>query len=108
MHDLIYAHTSDLGGEDTLSQAELSLIRRAATITVELEHMEMKFAMAEDGATSDQIKTYQMATNTLRRTLEALGLERRAKLIEGPTLGQILREGIRQDREAKRLEAKAT
>ena len=38
--DLISLHASDLGGTDCLSQAELSLIRRAAALTVELEHME--------------------------------------------------------------------
>ena len=77
LRDLISLHTSDLGGLDNLSQAELSLIRRAATLTVELEHLEMRFALAEDGAEEGQLKTYQMTVNTLRRTLEALGLKRR-------------------------------
>jgi hypothetical protein len=88
-HDLIYLHTSDLGGEDNLGQAELSIIRRAATLTVELEHLEMKFALAEDGASESQLKTYQMTVNTLRRTLETLGLRRRAKDIT-PTLQEYI------------------
>ena len=79
LRDLISLHTSDLAGLDNLSQAELSIIRRASCLTVELEHLEQKFALAGDGATESQLKTYQMTVNTLRRTLEALGLKRRAK-----------------------------
>lgn len=92
-HDLIYLHTSDLGGEDNLSQAELSIVRRAATLTVELEHLEQKFALSGDGATESQLKTYQMTVNTLRRTLEALGLKRRARDVTDLSLGDVLRQG---------------
>ena len=49
MRDLIEAHTSDLGGVDVCSQAERSLVRRVATLSVELEHLEARFATA-DGA----------------------------------------------------------
>ena len=89
MHDLLYLHLSDLGGEDNCSEAEKALARRAACLIVELEHMEMRFAMAEHGADPDELKTYQMCTNTMRRCLESLGLKRRAKTI-GPTLGELL------------------
>jgi hypothetical protein len=42
---------------------------------------------------------YQRMTNILRRSLEAVGLERRAKDI-GPSLGDLLREDMRRQREA--------
>ena len=42
--------------------------------------MEQRFSQNEDGAaSSQQIECYGRTTNTLRRTLEALGLERRAE-----------------------------
>jgi hypothetical protein len=87
LHDLIYLHTADLGGEDNCSEAEKALVRRASCLIVELEHLEMKFALAEDGAEEGQLKTYQMTVNTLRRTLESLGLKRRARDVT-PTLAE--------------------
>jgi hypothetical protein len=44
MHDLLYLHLSDLGGEDNCSEAEKALVRRSSCLIVELEHMEMLFA----------------------------------------------------------------
>src|SRR6202035_718632 len=38
--DLLSLHIADLGGQDVVSNAERSLIRRIATITVELEWIE--------------------------------------------------------------------
>ena len=46
LRDLIDLHLSDLGGEDAASEAERSIIRRAACLTVELEHLELAFALA--------------------------------------------------------------
>ena len=37
LRDLIGMHVSDLGGEDACSAAELSIISRAALLTLELE-----------------------------------------------------------------------
>jgi hypothetical protein len=76
--DLIAHHVADLGGEGNVSQAQMSLIRRAAALTVELERWEGRFA-AEDGAPADELDKHQRCTNTLRRTLEALGLERKTR-----------------------------
>lgn len=44
--DVIAAHIADLGGADNCCAAERSIIRRASTLTVELERFEVKFAMA--------------------------------------------------------------
>lgn len=45
--DLIREHMSDLGGPDNTTAAERSILRRAATLTVECERLEAKFALAE-------------------------------------------------------------
>lgn len=44
--DLIQLHIADLGGEAEITEAERSLIRRAATIATELERLEGQFAAA--------------------------------------------------------------
>jgi hypothetical protein len=78
--DLIVEHVADLGGADYVTAAELVLVRRAAMLTLQLEIMETRFALAEGGAAKvKQLDAYQRATNTLRRALETLGLERRMK-----------------------------
>jgi hypothetical protein len=78
MSDLISLHILDLGGADAASEAELSLVRRAATLTVELELLELKFAKAGGADTAD-LDLYQRAANSLRRLLETVGLKRRPK-----------------------------
>ena len=75
--DIIEAHLSDLGGEDNTSAAERSLIRRAAVITTELEMMEARFAAGH--ANPGELDLYQRTAGNLRRLLEAIGLQRRAK-----------------------------
>jgi hypothetical protein len=78
LRDLIGLHLSDLGGDDAVSEAERSIVRRAATLTVELERLEQTFALAGEAA-PEQIDLYQRTANSLRRLLESVGLERRAK-----------------------------
>jgi hypothetical protein len=75
--DLIALHASDLGGQDYMSEAKLSMIRRAAVLTSELEQLELKFALGE--ADTKLLETYQRMTNTLRRVLQTLGNERVAR-----------------------------
>jgi hypothetical protein len=79
--DIIAAHLSDCGGESNTSAAERSIIRRAATLTVELERLEAKFALAGEASVQD-LDCYQRGANTLRRLLGAVGLQRRAREIE--------------------------
>jgi hypothetical protein len=54
------------------------LVRRISTLTVELERLEATFATA-GGAEPEQLDSYQRVSNTLRRLLESVGLERRAR-----------------------------
>jgi hypothetical protein len=77
LRDVWRLHLSDLGGPDAVSEAERSIARRAAILTVELERMEAGFAATD--ATPDQLMLYQTMTNSLRRLLETLGLKRRAR-----------------------------
>jgi hypothetical protein len=80
LRDLIASHTSDLGGDDFISEAERRLIRRAAILTLQLELTEHGWASQHDGvAGAKSLQLYQQVTNTLRRTLEALGLQRRPR-----------------------------
>jgi hypothetical protein len=67
-----------LGGGDVVSEAEKSIIRRVATLTVELERLELTFALS-DGAKPDEIDLYQRTANSHRRLLEAVGLKRVAR-----------------------------
>ena len=76
--DVIAAHLSDLGGEDNTSAAERSIIRRASVLTVELERLEARFALAEQASPED-LDLYQRAAGNLRRLLEAVGLQRRPR-----------------------------
>jgi hypothetical protein len=86
--DLINEHVADLGGHDNTSAAERSIVRRASVITVELERLEAKFALAGQ-ASADGLDLYQRAAGNLRRLLEAVGLQRRPRDMT-PTLDQYL------------------
>jgi hypothetical protein len=73
--DLIAAHCQDLGGIDLLSEAKLSLIKRASAIELELEQAEGKLSMGE----AVDLDSFTRAASHLRRLFEVLGLERRAR-----------------------------
>jgi hypothetical protein len=86
--DLIREHTQDLGGPDNVSSAERSLVRRIAAVTVELESLEARFALAGI-ANPDDLALYFQGANNLRRLLGSIGLRRRSKDVT-PTLAQYL------------------
>lgn len=72
LRDIRDAIASDLGGDDYLSEAQLQLIRRAATLAIHCEVLESGMAQG-DGADMDE---YATMTNVLRRVLVTLGLRR--------------------------------
>lgn len=74
--DLIELHAMDLGGSSACSEAHRQLIRRCAALEVELERLEGQFA--QNPAGREKLDLYQRMTNTLRRTLQALGLNARS------------------------------
>jgi len=79
MRDIVALYTSDLGGAEALSEAEKSIVRRIATVTIELERLEAKFSIAERGPWPADLDMYQRCANTLRRLLEAVGIQRRPR-----------------------------
>lgn len=85
--DLVVRHISDLGGRDMLSEAQLSLVRRAAALACELEQMEARMSQGE----AVDIDRFGRAASHLRRLYETLGLERKPRDLE-PTLEQIIAE----------------
>jgi len=72
--------TVDLGGD--LTEAQKSLMRRAAVLSAILEDKEARWATG----TPLTLVEYLSATNVLRRLLTTLGLERRPKLVNGSPL----------------------
>jgi hypothetical protein len=100
--DVIAAHLSDLGGVDNCSAAERSIIRRASVLTVELEQLEARFATAGEASTED-LDLYQKTAGSLRRLLEAVGLQRRSRDVT-PSLAEYLaslrQSGAEADKQA--------
>jgi hypothetical protein len=78
--DLVAGHVSDLGG-DLLSEAQTSLIRRAAAIELELEKMEGRLSR---GDASVDLDLFTRSAGHLRRIFETLGLQRRARDVTPP------------------------
>jgi len=77
LKDVIALHVADQGGPDAITEAKRSLIRRAGALTVELERIEAKFATLTAG--ENDFGAYVTGTNSLRRVLEAIGLDRVAR-----------------------------
>ena len=73
--DLIALHLADLGGEERLSENQLSLCRRAATLETELEMLEGQLSL---GKVAD-LDLYNRLSGNLRRILESIGLKRIAR-----------------------------
>src|SRR5690242_1674254 len=61
--DLIAAHCQDLGGVDLLSEAQRSLVRRAAGLECELDRMECRLSRGDE----INLDAYGRAASHLRR-----------------------------------------
>src|SRR5262249_27317735 len=85
--DVIAAHLAD---KPNATAAEQAIIRRAAVLIVELERLERQFALAGE-ADPLTLDLYGRVAGNMRRLLESVGLERRAKDI-GPTLSDYLQQ----------------
>lgn len=96
LNDLIVLFQEDLGGDEGLTEMQRALIRRAATLTVELERAEAGFATA-GAADPAGLREYQTASNSLRRILETLGLPRHMPALKqidtSPAVPEPLRSG---------------
>ena len=76
-----------MGGRDTLSEAQLSLVRRAAALECELEAQEARMSQGEPV----NLDSFGRAASHLRRILESIGLRREARDV-GPTLADLIAE----------------
>jgi hypothetical protein len=91
--DLIAGHCSDAGGRDLLSEAQLSLVKRASAIELELEQCEGKLSMGE----VVDLDQYARVAGHLRRILESLGLKRVARNV-GPDLNALIKQVTKRPR----------
>jgi hypothetical protein len=73
--DLIAGHVADLGGMPALSEAQLSLVKRASAIECELEQQEGKLSQGEE----INLDEFTRAASHLRRIFETVGIERRPR-----------------------------
>jgi hypothetical protein len=73
--DLQEAHVEDMGGITGLSEAQVSLCRRAAALEVTLEQIEASMSLG--AATIEDLDLYNRLSGNLRRILETIGLQRK-------------------------------
>jgi hypothetical protein len=79
LRDLLHAYENDLGGRDILSEGQLALLRRGSCLQLQAELMEKSWASNGGEASVKQLETYQRCTNSMRRVIESLGLNRGRK-----------------------------
>jgi hypothetical protein len=77
-----FAHLVDLGGE-IIPAPPSAASWRAAVLTVELERMEAKFALAQE-ASPEELDLYSRVAANMRRLLESVGISRRPRDITPP------------------------
>jgi len=87
--ELVSAHTADLGGEDACSEGTKAILRRACILIVVLEQLESDFAN-KGSMSMSALAEYQRTSNTLRRLLTSIGLDRRAKDVTPPKLSDYI------------------
>ena len=79
-HDVLEQIMSDLGGAAHLSEAQRQLCRRAATMAMQCELMEAEAVAGRDF----DIECFGQLTDRLGRCFQRLGMERRARPVDGP------------------------
>jgi hypothetical protein len=80
--DIHESLTQHVGGADRMSEPERMTVRRAAALECELVRLEISFAearAAERAPDAADIDLYSRITNTQRRVLETLGMQRRPR-----------------------------
>jgi hypothetical protein len=90
--DTCEALTAHVGGADRVSEPERMTIRRAAALECELVRLEIAFAEARAAGRAPEaadVDLYSRITNTQRRVLETLGMEKKPRDVT-PDLSQYL------------------
>jgi hypothetical protein len=88
------AFIADMGGLDQCSEIKLGLLRRLAATTVQSELLEARMINGE----SVSISELCTLASTSVRLSSRLGVERVPRDV-GPSLGDILRQGIEEQRQ---------
>jgi hypothetical protein len=99
LKDLLDEAISDLGGADNTSAAERHIVRRACVLIVELERLERKFAQADE-VSVDDLDCYGRIAGNMRRLFESVGLQRRPRAVNGPSLSDLMRDDLRRQQQA--------
>lgn len=73
LQELIDIHVREMGGGDSITQAQFVLIRSAATMTVALEKLEVGFANEQE-LNVKKLSEYVTYVNALRRVFSELGM----------------------------------
>jgi hypothetical protein len=76
--DLTIAHVNDLGAPDDLSEAQISICRRAATMEIKLEALEARMS---EGQHVD-IDQYSRLTGRLCQLFDLIGTKRSTKPVD--------------------------
>lgn len=74
--DLVEDISADMGGADSLTQAEFQLVRRAATLCLRAEIAEGFMAARGEGDPDVDVDEYLRVTTVLTRLFSTLGLRR--------------------------------
>ncbi len=77
-NDLIFAHANDLGGPEVLSEAQISICRRASAMECELEAMEARMSKGLPVDTD----VYGRLAGRLCRLFEMIGVRRLAPPVD--------------------------
>jgi hypothetical protein len=85
--DLVQGYLTDMGGVELCSSIKIGLLRRLAATTVQAELLEAKMV---EGQTVD-IPTLCLLSSTCMRLSSRLGLERKARDVTTPTLGDLIK-----------------
>jgi hypothetical protein len=72
--DVAIALADDLGGQDKLRESTKIMVRQAAALTVQVEELQSKIVLGEDV----DLEQLTRLSNVLGRTLQRLGLKKRA------------------------------
>jgi hypothetical protein len=99
--DIVALHCADLGGYQNLSQAQMAIIRRCATLQIELESQEARLASGDTKGFS--LTEFAQVSNGLRRMLETIGLSRVARDVT-PSLTDLV---MAHHADAEMVEARA-
>jgi hypothetical protein len=90
---LLSAIIADLGGHGQLSAIELTMAEAYVGAAIVVDHLNARLVRGEE----IDFNQHSQAASTMLRLGTRLGLQRRAKTV-GPTLGELLRADIEQQR----------